>query len=290
MNVGFVGLGTMGAPMARNVLRAGFALTVHNRTRDRELALEAEGARRAASPAEASSGADVVVVIVSGTSDVEDVLFGPGGVASGAGPGTVVVDMSTISPSATRVFGERLAAGGVRMVDAPVSGGVEGAGQGTLTVMAGGAADDVERVRPVLLSMGRTVTHVGPAGAGQATKAVNQVIVGGYYLALTEGLLLARRLGLDTGVVVEAIGAGACRSWMLEHRARSVLEPAVQFGFRLALHRKDAGIVLDEARAAGMRLPLTALVAALEDEALRDGDGDLSALARVIEPGAAPEA
>lgn len=284
MRIGFIGLGTMGAPMARNLLDADFEVTVHNRTRSKEEPVAEAGAKRADTPAEAASGADVVVTIVSDTPDVEAVLFGDDGVASGAGAGTVVVDMSTISPDATRDFAERLAADGLRLVDAPVSGGSEGAAHGSLTIMVGGAREDVDRVRPVLEAVGSRITHVGASGAGQATKAVNQVVVGGIYQAVAEGMALGQASGLDMDKVLEAIGAGACRSWVLEHRASNMLEGRYPLGFRLALHLKDLGIALDAAERSGLTLPLAEMLAATERR-LADaghGDEDVSAIARAL--------
>jgi 3-hydroxyisobutyrate dehydrogenase len=286
MQIGFIGLGTMGAPMARNLLSAGFSVTVWNRTPGRAEALVSAGAKAAASPGAAAAEADVVVIIVSDTPDVEHVLFGPDGVASAARAGTVVVDMSTISPDAERSFGARLAEVSVRLVDAPVSGGSEGAEQATLTIMVGGSGEDVERVRPVLAAMGSKITHVGGLGAGQATKAVNQVIVGGFYLAVAEGMVLGLKSGLDMDKVLEAIGAGACRSWVLENRARNMLDDRYPLGFRLALHLKDERIALDAARQVGVELPLSSMVAAME-AALVDhgyGDEDVSAIARSLGP------
>lgn len=284
MRVGFVGLGTMGAPMARNLLAAGHGLTVHNRTREREEPLAAAGAARAADPAAAASGAEAVVLVLSDTPDVEQVLFGPRGVAAGAVAGTVVVDHSTISPDATRDFARRLDADGIAFVDAPVSGGSEGAEAGTLSVMCGGRPEDVDRVRPLLDAVGSTVTHVGPGGAGQATKAVNQVIVGGIYQAVAEGMALGRAGGLDMDRVLEAISGGACRSWVLEHRARNMLEDRYPLGFRLALHLKDLRIALEAAGAAGVRLPLASMLAEVEAALVSEGHGDedVSAIARAL--------
>ncbi|HVE91951.1 MAG TPA: NAD(P)-dependent oxidoreductase [Actinomycetota bacterium] len=284
VRVGFVGLGTMGSRMARRLLDHGFSLSVHNRTRDREEPLTSGGARRAETPAGAASGAGVVVVMVSDTPDVEEVLFGPHGVAEGATAGAVVVDMSTISPAATREFGRRLSGLGVGLVDAPVSGGSEGAERGTLAVMAGGSPQDVEKARPVLEAMASTVTHVGPLGSGQLTKAVNQVIVGGTYLAVAEGILLGLRAGLDMEAVIEAISHGACRSWVLENRSANMLRDDYPLGFRLALHRKDLRIALEEAAAAGVEMPLSSLLAAVEDAAMTagDGDADVSVVAREL--------
>ncbi len=280
MRVGFIGLGTMGAPMARNLLNAGFDATVHNRTRAKEDSLVELGAARAPTPSEAAAVADVVVTIVSDTRDVEAVLFGDDGVAFGARPGTVVVDMSTISPEATRGFGERLAEREVRYVDAPVSGGSEGAEQGTLTIMCGGDAGDVERVRPVLEAMGSKVTHIGPLGSGQLTKAVNQIIIGGYFLALAEGLTFGMKAGLDMDKVIEAISAGMCRSAVLDMRASNMLTDTHPLGFKLALHLKDLGIAIDAADALGVDLRLAEMVRDIEQSlAAERGGEDLSVLA-----------
>ncbi len=280
MKVGFVGLGTMGAPMALNLLRAGFDVAVHNRTRAREEALVAAGATRAATPGEAARGADVVVVVVSDTPDVEAVLFDGEGIAAGAVAGTVVVDMSTISSEATREFGAQLAERGIRFIDAPVSGGSEGAQNGTLTIMCGGDAGDIERVRPVLEALGSKVTHIGELGAGQLTKAVNQVIIAGYFLALAEGLVLGMKTGLDMDKVLEAISAGMCRSAVLDMRAANMIDDTYPLGFKLALHLKDLGIALDTARDNGADLRLAELVRKIEEGLVAEhGDEDLSAIA-----------
>jgi 3-hydroxyisobutyrate dehydrogenase len=283
VKIGFVGLGTMGAPMARNLLAAGHDVVVHNRTRSREEPLAELGASRAATPSEAAADADVVVTMVSDTPDVDHVLFGADGVASGAREGTIVVDMSTISADATRGFGERLAANGVRLVDAPVSGGSEGAEKGTLTIMCGGEAADVDRVRPVLEAMGAKITHVGPLGSGQLTKAVNQVIIAGYFQALAEGMVLAMSTGLDTDKVVEAISAGMCRSAVLDMRAANMIDDAYPLGFKLSLHLKDLGIALDAARRVGAELPLAEMVRGIEQRLVDSrGDEDMSVIATEV--------
>lgn len=283
MRVGFVGLGTMGAPMARNLINAGHELTVHNRTRSREEPLASLGASRAATAAEAARDADVVITMVADTPDVEHVLFGDGGVASSARERTIVVDMSTISPEATRAFGERLAAKGVRLVDAPVSGGSEGAEKGTLTIMCGGEAADVEFVRPVLEAMGAKITHVGPLGSGQLTKAVNQVIIAGYFQALAEGMVLALSSGLDTDRVLEAISAGMCRSAVLDMRAGNMINDTYPLGFKLSLHLKDLGIALDAARRAGAELPLAEMVRDIEQRLVATrGNEDMSVIATEV--------
>jgi 3-hydroxyisobutyrate dehydrogenase len=273
----------MGTPMARNLLNAGFGVTVHNRTRSKENALAAAGASRAATPAKAAQGADMVVTIVSDTSDVEDVLFGESGVASGAKPGSLVCDMSTISPDATRDFGARLAERGIDMIDAPVSGGSEGAEKGTLTIMCGGEAGDIERARPVLEVLGSKVTHIGPLGSGQLTKAVNQIMIAGYFEAVAEGLVFAMKAGLDTAKVLEAIGAGMARSAVLDMRASNMIDDTYPLGFKLSLHLKDLRIALEQAKRHGVELPVAELVRAVEDRLVAEhGNEDMSVIAREI--------
>ena len=282
--VGFAGLGTMGAAMAANLLRAGYPLHVWNRTPGKAGPLVDLGAVEAASPREMAAEADIVVICVSDTPDVEAVLFGPDGLAHGAREGTLVIDCSTISPSATREFAGRLRERGVAMIDAPVSGGSEGAIHGTLTIMVGGEKDDVTRGHAVLAAMGRTVTHMGPVGAGQATKAVNQVIISGTYLAVAEGLVLAMKAGLDPDAVVSALSGGAAQSWVLTNRSGRMVENRYPLGFKVSLHRKDLAIALDLARQAGVSLPVTGLAAQLENGLVANGHGDddMSALARSI--------
>jgi len=282
--VGFVGLGTMGAAMAANVARAGYAVTAWNRTPGRAPELDALGVRRAASPAAVARASDVIVTVVADTPDVEAVLFGREGVLEGAAPGSLVVDVSTISPSSTRDFAVRLAERGVSMLDAPVSGGSEGAVKGTLSIFVGGAATDLERARPILEAMGRTITHVGPIGAGQAVKAVNQVILAGAYLGVAEGIVLALKAGLDADQVVTALSGGAAQSWVLANRSGRMIANDYPLGFKTALHRKDLRIALSMARELGVDLPVSALCDAIEGELLDGGHGDedMSAVARVI--------
>jgi 3-hydroxyisobutyrate dehydrogenase len=282
--VGFAGLGTMGAAMAANLARGGFNVAVWNRTPGRAASVLAAGASEVASPAELATDRDAVVLCVRDTPDVEVILFGEDGVAAGATPGLLVIDCSTISPDATRTFGERLRERGVALVDAPVSGGSEGAQQGTLSIMVGGADEDVARARPVLEAMGRTITHVGPLGAGQATKAVNQVILAGTYLAVAEGVVLAIKSGLDPDTVVKALGAGAAASWVLANRSERMIQNDYPIGFKLALHRKDLGIALAMAQQVGAALPVAGLAAQIENGLIADGHGDddNSALARAI--------
>ncbi len=284
MNGGGVGLGTMGSAMAANLLRGGFDVTVWNRTTGRAGDLVAAGAIEAATPASAASAADVIVICVSDTPDVEAVLFAPDGVSTGARSGSLVVDCSTISPSATRGFGERLSEQGIALVDAPVSGGSEGARNASLTIFCGGDAADVERARPVLEAVGRTITHVGPSGAGQAVKAVNQVILAGAYLGVAEGIVLALKAGLDVEQVIGALGGGAAQSWVLENRSGRMIANDYPLGFKVSLHRKDLAIALEMARELGAALPVSALAAQLESGLIARGhaDDDMSALARAI--------
>jgi 3-hydroxyisobutyrate dehydrogenase len=281
---GFVGLGTMGSFMAANLLRAGAELTVWNRTPGRAADLVAAGAKEGASPAEVARQSQIVVVCVSDTPDVEAVLFGSDGIAAGAAPGTLVIDCSTIAPEATRDFGRRLADHGIAMVDAPVSGGSEGARLGTLSMFVGGSELDVARATPVLAAMGKTITHLGPLGNGQAGKAVNQVMIAGAYLGVAEGLILGMKVGLDPVRLVAALSGGGAQSWTLTNRSGRMIDDEYPLGFRLALHRKDLGIALEMAGESGMMLPLAMLVAALEDRLVAGGHGDedMSVIARAI--------
>jgi 3-hydroxyisobutyrate dehydrogenase len=283
-SVGFAGLGTMGAAMAANLARKGFDVRVWNRTPGKAGDLVALGAAEAADPAELASASEIVVICVSDTPHVEAILFGPRGVAEGAKPGTVVVDCSTISPNGTRAFADRLAAGGVTLVDAPVTGGSEGAQKGTLSILVGGSEADVARVHPVLEAMGTTITHFGPVGAGQVAKAVNQTIIAGGYLSVAEGIVLGMKAGLDPDQLVAALSAGLAGSFILQNRSGRMIANDYPLGFKLALHRKDLGIVLGLAHEIGATLPVASMAAAFEDGLIArgHGDDDNSALARVI--------
>lgn len=282
--VAFLGLGTMGASMAANLARAGFAVTAWNRTPGRAAALADLGVVEAPTPAAAAAAAELVVICVSDTPDVEAVLFGADGIVEGARPGTLIIDCSTIAPSGSWDFAARLRERDLRMVDAPVSGGSEGARNATLTIFVGGDERDVEHARPVLNALGRTITHVGPIGAGQAVKAVNQVILAGTYLGVAEGIVLAIKAGLDVEQVVGALGGGAAQSWVLANRAGRMLDNDYPLGFKVALHRKDLGIALELAGQLGAALPVSALAAQLESGLIAQGHGedDMSALARAI--------
>jgi 3-hydroxyisobutyrate dehydrogenase len=274
----------MGGSMAANAARAGFEVTAWNRTPGRAAELGDLGVRLATTPSELAAASDIVVTIVSDTPDVEAVLFGRDGVADGAAPGSLVIDMSTISPSATRDFAARLAQSEVGMLDAPVSGGSEGAKKGTLSIFVGGDPADLERARPVLDSLGTTITHVGPIGSGQAAKAVNQVILAGTYLGVAEGIVLALKAGLDVEQLVAALSGGAAQSWVLTNRSGRMLENDYPLGFKVSLHRKDLGIALGLARESGASLPVSALCEAIEAGLIGQGhaDDDMSAVARSI--------
>ncbi len=284
MKVAFIGLGTMGIGMSLNVLKAGHDVTVHNRTRQKEEEVANEGAARADSPREAAEGAEIIVTMVSDTPDVEEVVLGTNGVIHGAPQGAIVIDMSTISPAATRQMADELGQKGIKMLDAPVSGGPEGAQNGTLAIMVGGDAADFEKALPVLEIMGKTVTHVGPIGAGQITKAINQIIISGTYLTVAEGLTLGMKAGLDMPKVIEAISGGAASSWVLHNRGINVVNNTYPLGFRVRLHHKDLRIALDTARELDVTLPATALVAQIENGLIARGygDDDVSAIGRSI--------
>jgi len=221
---------------------------------------------------------------VSDTPDVEMVLLGANSVIHGAQPGAVVVDMSTISPTVTRRIAEMLGNKGIRMIDAPVSGGSEGAQKGTLSIMMGGESGDVKRVEPVLQAMGKTITHLGPIGAGQLTKAINQIIVAGTYWSVAEGMTLGVKAGLDMEKVVQAVGGGAAGSWGLTSRSANMIKNEYPLGFRVKLHQKDLNIALEVARELGVTLPVTAYVQQVESGLIARGygDEDVSAMARSI--------
>ncbi|MHB1208425.1 MAG: NAD(P)-dependent oxidoreductase [Acidimicrobiales bacterium] len=282
--VGFAGLGTMGAFMAENLVRAGYELTVWNRTPGRAGHLTALGAVETSTPAQLGARCDIVFACVTDAPEVEEVLFAPDGLAEGMHEGSLFIDCSTISPTKAREFAGRLAQGRIAMLDAPVSGGSEGARLATLTIMVGGERDDVERARGVLASLGSTVTHLGPLGAGQWAKAINQVILAGTYLAVAEGVTLALKAGLDTERVVGALAGGAAGSWVLQNRSGRMIDDQYPIGFKLALHRKDLSIALELARDVGAVLPVTSLAATFEDGLIAQGHGDEdnSALARSI--------
>jgi len=282
--VGFAGLGTMGAFMAANLVRAGFPVTVWNRTPGRAGDLLDLGAQEATSPRELGELSDIVITCLTDTPQVNDVLFGDRGLAQGLTPGSLFIDCSTISPLSAQEIARRLGELGIAMLDAPVSGGSEGARLGTLSIMVGGGDDDVERASEVLAAMGSTVTHLGAVGSGQWAKAINQVILAGVYLGVAEGVTLGLKAGLDVERVVSALVGGAAASWVLTNRSHNMIEDEYPLGFKIALHRKDLGIGLTLAERVGAVLPVTAMAATFEDGLTSQGHGDddISALARPI--------
>lgn len=284
MKIGFIGMGTMGAPMATRLVNAGYDVTVHNRTRAREEPVAEAGASRAATPRDAVNGADVVITIVSDTPDVREVVLGDQGAIHGMSAGSVLIDMSTISPLATRDIASALAEKDIAMLDAPVSGGSEGAEQGTLSIMVGGEADVLERVKPILEHLGKTITLVGGVSSGQITKAINQVIIAGTYAAVAEGMAIGLAAGIDINAAHQAVSGGAAGSWVLTNRAMNMVNGEYPLGFRTRLHRKDLNIALETARDLGVPIPVSAYVEQVETGLMKRGFGeeDVSNIARAV--------
>ena len=283
--IGFIGLGIMGAPMVRNLLGAGFEVVAWNRSPARLDAAVEVGAERGASPADVASRADIVITCVTASADVEAVILGAGGVIEGVRPGAVVVDMSTISPEVTRRVAAALEPRGAMLLDAPVSGGEQGAIGGTLSIMVGGPADALERARPALEAVGRTITHCGPSGAGQTVKLCNQIAVVLNNLAMAEALLFCARSGVDPGVMLAAITQGAAGSWQLSNLGPRVIARDFAPGFKVALQQKDLRLVLEAAEELRLALPGTALVHQLfaAVEAAHGGEVGTQALVRSLE-------
>lgn len=259
-SVGFIGLGIMGHAMADNLIDAGVDTAVWNRTPSRGEDLVARGAWTAPHPRDIASECEVVLLCVSDTPDVEEVVFGEDGVAAGLLPGALIVDHSTISAEATVRFAREIEKLGGHWMDAPVSGGSEGAVNGTLSIMVGGSPDQLERAMPYFEIVGSTITHVGPTGSGQLVKAVNQVLVVVNQLAVSEALLLAHAGGLDLGLTLQAVESGAAGSWMLSNRGPQMIERDWRPGFTIDLQQKDLRLVLEAADDLGVPLPATALV------------------------------
>ena len=289
MRIAVLGLGTMGAPMAANLIKAGCEVAVYNRTASKAEALERLGATRFNTPAAAAADAEIVLTCVSDTTDVEQVLLNPEiGASNSLMEGGLVIDCSSIAPEATHRIAEQFRAKNIGFVDAPVSGGSEGAVKGTLTIMCGGSEEDFERAQPVLKIIGSKVTRIGPVGCGQIAKVANQVVITGTFMALAEALTLAYRAGADPERVVEAIRGGVAGSWILNNRSDKMLNDDYPLGFRLRLHRKDLGIALNTARQFSVPVPVASLVATIEDSLIAQGygDEDMSNLARFVRRGA----
>jgi 2-hydroxy-3-oxopropionate reductase len=257
--VGFNGLGVMGAAMARNLIKAGFKVTVHNRSRGKVEALVRDGATDGGSPAGVARASDVVLLCVPDTPDVEQVLFGEDGIADGVKQGSVVIDCSTISPTATVEFAARLKPCGAHMVDSPVSGGPKGALDGTLSCMIGGEPEIVARCMPVFEAVGKTFTHVGAAGAGQACKACNQLVLTGTLMAVAEAFVLAKKMGIDACQVRDALLGGSAQSFVLANHGKRLLDGTLAPGFRAKLLLKDLKLAQAAGRDVGAFMPSTAL-------------------------------
>jgi 2-hydroxy-3-oxopropionate reductase len=285
MNVAFIGLGIMGKPMALNLKKAGHTLFVYGRRPESVAPLAQAGCTACASPAEAAALADVTIVMVSDTPDVETVLFGYNCVADGARPGSVVVDMSTISPTATREFAHKLAARGIDMLDAPVSGGEVGAINATLSIMVGGKPAVFERLQPVLAAMGKNIVLVGDHGAGQVAKACNQIVVAVTIEAVAEALVFARKNGVDPARVRDALMGGFAGSRILEVHGKRMLDNDYTPGFKTRLHQKDLNIVMETAKQLGLALPGAGLVMQHLNALMGTGSGELdsSAVMKIVE-------
>jgi 2-hydroxy-3-oxopropionate reductase len=273
--IGFIGLGIMGAGMAHCLLRVGHALHVHARRAEVAQAFVAAGAQAAATPAELARACELVFLCLSDDAAVEQVLFGPDGLTHGLAAGACVVDTSTIAAASVRAFGARLAAQGVALLDAPISGGQQGAQAGTLNTMVGGDAEVLQACRPVLEAFCKTITHVGALGAGQTVKSCNQVAVAGALLGVADAIALARSQGVDPAVMREVLLAGTARSFVLEKHGQRVIAGDYQPGFRASLMRKDLRIALRTAQGAGTVLAAAPVAERLLDEAVGDGEGDL---------------
>jgi len=260
VRVGFIGLGIMGKPMARNLMKGGHRLIVFNRSRSPVDELAKEGATAAVSPRAVAEQADVVITVLPDSPDVREVVLGRGGVLEGLRPGAIFVDMSTISPIITQEIAAAVEAKGAQMLDAPVSGGEKGAIEGTLSIMVGGPAEVVAKVRPLFDAMGKNIVHVGTHGAGQVTKACNQIVVALTIQAVSEALVLAAKAGVDPAKVREALLGGFAQSRILDLHGQRMLDRNFKPGFKVQLHQKDLGIALGTGRSLGVPLPATAVV------------------------------
>jgi 3-hydroxyisobutyrate dehydrogenase len=284
-SVGFIGLGIMGLPMAGHILKAGYPLTVYNRTRSKTRSLEADGAAVAASPREVAANSRMIITMVSDSPDVQEVVAGPEGVLDGIRPGSVVIDMSTISPQVERDLDRQLRAKGCALVDAPVSGGDVGAQNATLAIMAGGAREAFDRAVPIFETMGKTITYCGPVGSGQLTKLCNQILVAVTLMGVSEALVFAGKNGLDQRVMIEAVKGGAAGSWQLSNLAPRVVNRDFAPGFMVDLIQKDLRLVMESAAAAQAALPATSLVNQLFRTSQARGEGleGTQALVKVLE-------
>ena len=285
LTVGYIGLGLMGKSIARNMLKAGFPVVVHNRSQGAVDELVAEGAKAASSPAEVAAQVDVVFTNLPDSPDVEKVALGENGILAGGREGLIFVDNSTIKPASARMIAEKLAEKGITALDAPVSGGDIGARNGTLTIMVGGTEEALEKVRPVFDAMGKKITFIGPAGSGQIAKAANQIMVAAQMVAMGELLIFAQKAGADPRKVVEAIKSGAAQCWTLDTKPPRLFDGNRTPGFKARMQAKDLNIVMDSAREFGVPLPATAVNTQLFNAMVALGDGELdnSAIIEIIE-------
>jgi 2-hydroxy-3-oxopropionate reductase len=272
--VGFVGLGIMGRPMARNLIEAGHELVLYNRTKEKAEDLAGEGATVADSPREVAESSDIVVTMLPDSPDVEEVVAGEDGVLEGIKKGSLIVDMSTISPVVARELAGKARERGASMLDAPVSGGDVGARDGTLSIMVGGSEEDFERARPLFEAMGKTITHVGEAGAGQVVKACNQIVVALTIEAVSEALVLGSKAGVEPSKILDVLSGGLAGNKVMEVKRDKFLGHAFDPGFRVELHHKDLGIALAAGREYGVALPVTAIVDQMLEALMAKGRGD----------------
>ncbi len=285
LKVGYIGLGLMGKPIARNILKAGYPLVVHNRSREKVQELVQEGAIEAFSPAEVASQVDIVFTNLPDSTDVENIVFGENSIMVGGKPGLIFVDNSTIKPTVARTIANSLAKKGILALDAPVSGGDIGAIHGTLTIMVGGPEEALEKVRPIFEVMGKTITHIGAAGSGQIAKAANQIMVAAQMVAMGELLIFAQKAGADPMKVVDAIRGGAAQCWSLDVKPPRLFNGNRQPGFKASMQSKDLNIVMETAKEYGIPLPSCAIDQQLYQSMLQNNLGNLdnSAIISVLE-------
>lgn len=283
--LGFIGLGIMGKPMVRNLLKAGYLPVVFNRSQPSIDELALEGAISAYSIKEVAEKCDVVITMLPDTPDVETIILGENGILSGAKEGLLLIDMSTISPVATRRISTELAKVSVKMLDAPVSGGDKGAIAGTLSIMVGGDAEDFEKAKPIFEAMGQTIVHCGPIGAGQTVKACNQIVVAIVIEAVSEALVLGSKAGVNPEIILQVLSGGLAQNRVMDLRGPTMIQHNFTPGFKAKLHRKDLNIILQTAQEYGVELPVSTLVEQMFTKLVENGKGDLdhSSLLTVIE-------
>ena len=283
--IGFIGTGIMGQPMARNLLKSGYPVTVHNRSRPSVDVLVSQGASEAESPREVARKSDVIITMLPDSPDVESVVSGPNGVLEGIRPASLLIDMSTINPLVSRKIGQSLEAKSAGMLDAPVSGGEQGAIDGGLSIMAGGTEEDFQRARPIFEVLGRTITHMGPLGSGGFTKLANQIIVAINLTAIGEALVFGARSGVDPRKMIQALSGGMAGSRCLDQKGGKILAGDFAPGFKIDLHSKDLGLVHEAATALGVPLPTSSLVQQFFAASRAKGRGgeDHSAIIRFFE-------